>query len=317
MITLNRSGQSSTAPIAKRLAKRFAKRIAMGLGLAMGLAMALAALLTPVLAQTQDRTAALNVTQLGPFEHHNVPGGIAIIPLGIKADAAMPIVTWNKKPIATLASADAWFAILGVPLSTEPGTHTINISTEPENFTLAFDVMDASYEEQRITLKSDRKVNPAPLDMERINREKVRLGKVKRTRTQTLNAFNFIWPVKGPISSTFGLRRFFNNQPRRPHGGIDIAMPTGTPIVAPADGTVIDTGEYFFNGNSVFIEHGLGVQTFYAHMDSISVEINDVVKQGDVIGTVGETGRVTGAHLHWSLGLNGTWVDPTLVLAND
>jgi len=274
-------------------------------------------LIAPGMAQAEDRVATLNVAQLGPFEHHNVPGGIVIIPLGINASETQPSALWNDRPIATLASADGWFAVLGVPLNTEAGTHNLNVAAQNENFKLAFDVDNASYEEQRITLKSNKKVNPAPLDMKRINRESARLGKVKRMRTETLNAYDFIWPVEGPISSTFGLRRFFNDQPRRPHGGIDIAMPTGTSIVAPADGTVIDTGEYFFNGNSVFIEHGLGVQTFYAHMNSISVEIGDAVKQGDVIGTVGETGRVTGAHLHWSLGLNGTWVDPTLVLPND
>lgn len=267
--------------------------------------------------KAQDQVANLNVAQLGPFEHHNVPGGIVIIPLGIKTDDAEPQVQWNEKPIATLASDVEWFAILGVPLNTKPGTHHINIRTNNNTYRMAFDVMGTRYEEQRITLKNNSKVTPAPLDMERINRESARLGKVKRTRTNNLNAFDFIWPVEGPISSTFGLRRFFNDQPRKPHGGIDIAMPTGTAIIAPANGTVIDTGEYFFNGNSVFIEHGLGVQTFYAHMNSISVSIGDQVKQGDKIGTVGETGRVTGAHLHWSLGLNGTWVDPTLVLAND
>ncbi len=273
--------------------------------------------ITPWHAQAQDPIAKLDVAQLGPFEHHNVPGGIVIIPLGINANELEPSVEWNERAIATLASAEEWFAILGVPLNTEAGTHYINIRTGDKLRRLGFEVIDTSYEEQRITLKNNSKVNPAPLDMKRINAESARLGKVKRMRTKTLNAYEFIWPVEGPISSTFGLRRFFNDQPRRPHGGIDIAMPTGTPIVAPADGTIIDTGEYFFNGNSVFIEHGLGVQTFYAHMHSISVSIGDEVKQGDEIGTVGETGRVTGAHLHWSLGLNGTWVDPTLVLADD
>jgi len=283
----------------------------------LAVALLVALLLAPTLATAEDRLATLNVGQLGPFEHHNVPGGIVIIPLNISASEPQPTAVWNEKPIAVLASTNEWFAVLGVPLNTEAGKHKLNVSAQNESFTVTFDVINASYEEQRITLKSDKKVNPAPLDMKRINRESARLGAVKRMRTETLNAYDFIWPVEGPISSTFGLRRFFNDQPRRPHGGIDIAMPTGTPIAAPADGTVIDTGEYFFNGNSVFIEHGLGVQTFYAHMNSISVEIGDAVKQGDIIGTVGETGRVTGAHLHWSLGLNGTWVDPTLVLPND
>lgn len=282
-----------------------------------GMALGIASAQAQTSPQGEDRNAELTLSELGPFEHHNVPGGIVIIPLGIDTANTQPRVVWDDKPIATLASRTTWVAVLGVPLNTKPGTHHVTVDDGKESYRLAFDVIATRYEEQRITLKNNSKVNPAPLDRKRINRESARLGKVKRIRTDSLNAIDFIWPVEGPISSTFGLRRFFNDQPRRPHGGIDIAMPTGTAIIAPADGTIIDTGEYFFNGNSVFIEHGLGVQTFYAHMDSISVEIGDEVKQGDAIGTVGETGRVTGAHLHWSLGLNGTWVNPMLVLPND
>ena len=254
---------------------------------------------------------------IGPFEHHNVPGGIAIVPTGISAEVQEPSVLWSKRRVASLIDDDEWMAVVGIPLGTDPGTQTIEITSGGKTRSVAFTVIAASYDEQRITIKDKRKVNPAPLDMERINKESARLKEVKRIRSERFVATNFQWPVEGPISSTFGLRRFFNDQPRRPHGGIDIAMPTGTPILAPADGVIVDTGEYFFNGNSVFIEHGLGVQTFYAHMDTIEVSIGDEVKQGERIGTVGKTGRVTGAHLHWSLGLNGTWVDPTLVLAND
>ena len=129
-------------------------------------------------------------------------------------------------------------------------------------------------------------------------------------------ANSFKWPLAGVMSSPFGLKRFYNDQARRPHGGIDIAAPEGTPIIAPADGWVVDTGDYFFNGNSVFIEHGLGLQTFYAHLSKIHVKLGDKVEPGDLIGEVGATGRVTGPHLHWSVGLNGTWIDPNLVLAN-
>jgi len=267
-------------------------------------------------AQSNDKTPDdhIRYKQLGPFEHNNVPGGIVIVPTGISVNVDAPEITWNNRTIATLAAAGEWSAVVGVPLNTKPGSHALSVKAKSQSFEISFAVKATNYAEQRIVLKDNSKVTPAPLDLERIKIENKRLGKVKRMRSARLLADEFIWPVEGPISSTFGLRRFFNDKPRRPHGGIDIAVPTGTPIVAPANGVVIDTGEYFFNGNSVFIEHGLGVQTFYAHMDSIAVSIGDPVRQGDVIGTVGETGRVTGAHLHWSLGLNGTWVDPNLVL---
>ena len=250
----------------------------------------------------------------GPFERSPVPGGIAVIDLG-PAQGEAPWAAWQERLVAVLEEEGRWKAVVGIGLDTEPGPQTLAITwPEGRNDSAVFTVVDKRYEEQRITISDDRKVNPAPLDMERIRRENVRLATVKRVRSDELLATTFDWPVSGPVSSPFGLRRFFNDQPRRPHGGIDIAVPTGTPIRAPADGQVIETGDYFFNGNCVFIEHGLGLQTFYAHMSRIDVAPGDRVARGEVIGAVGATGRVTGPHLHWSVGLNRSWIDPTLLL---
>ena len=191
------------------------------------------------------------------------------------------------------------------------------LDNNAEQREVVFTVDNHIYAEQRLTIANKRKVNPSPEDMERIAAESERLKVVKNSRVDRLMTDNFIWPVAGPVSSPFGLRRFFNEQPRRPHGGIDIAAPEGTPIVAAADGVVLEAGDYFFNGNSVFIEHGLGLQTFYAHLSTIDVAAGERVSQGQVIGTVGATGRVTGPHLHWSVGLNATWIDPLLVMDTD
>lgn len=251
------------------------------------------------------------------FEHDPVPGGIAIVALGL-SEQPMPVVQFNGRSLAIIDDGEQWQALVGIALGTKPGTYPLAVQQAgTQTRTLSYVVEAREYPEQRLVIKNKRKVNPAPLDMERITRENVRLKVVKSTRSDAPLASTFQWPVSGPISSPFGLRRFFNDQPRRPHGGIDIAAPEGTDILAPAGGIVLETGDYFFNGNCVFIDHGLGLQTFYAHMSRIDVQPGDSVAAGEVIGAVGETGRVTGPHLHWSVGLNGTWVNPLLLLDTD
>ena len=262
-------------------------------------------------------TAAESVSAQNFIESSQRPGGIAIVDVGVAGDS-LPNAEWNDRPVAVIRKDDRALAIIGLPLSLEPGEQSVMVldnTEEPRQ--VSFSVDNHAYAEQRLTIANKRKVNPAPMDMERINAESARLKLVKNSRADRLMTDNFIWPVAGPVSSPFGLRRFFNDQPRRPHGGIDIAAPEGTPIVAAADGVVLDAGDYFFNGNSVFIEHGLGLQTFYAHMSRIDVTEGERVSQGQVIGAVGATGRVTGPHLHWSVGLNATWIDPLLVMDSD
>lgn len=272
------------------------------------------AILTGALLCLSTGIAKADDQKVAFFENDPVPGGIAIVSLNIPDSHKAPSVKLGSREVAVVAGHGHWHAVVGIALSTEPGKHTLSLNTGDGKSTIEFKVNKFKYEEQRIVIKDKRKVNPAPLDMKRINKENKRIREVKAYRYKKLLADKFQLPLEGILTSPFGLRRFFNDQPRRPHGGIDIAANTGTPIYAPATGLVVDTGDYFFNGNTLFLEHGLGLQTFYAHMDKIHVKAGDKVEAGDLIGEIGATGRVTGPHLHWSVGLNGTWVNPWLVL---
>ena len=243
-----------------------------------------------------------------------VPGGIALVEL--PASDTPPSVTFNGKPVMVLPNESNYIAVVGLPLSTAPGTQTLQVkNASGTNFTQQFTVTDKTYESQHITIKNKRMVNPEKRDMERIGREQRRIKKALASWNDDIPESLFLsLPVEGPVSSPFGLRRFFNEQARKPHSGLDLAAPEGTPIKAPASGRVIDKGDYFFNGNTVFIEHGQGLVTMYCHMSRIDVEPGQHVTRGEIIGAVGKTGRVTGAHLHWGVSLNDARVDPMLLL---
>jgi murein DD-endopeptidase MepM/ murein hydrolase activator NlpD len=245
----------------------------------------------------------------------NVPGGIALVPVETPEGVA-PEVMFDDARVAVVEDGDAWMAVVGIPLSAETGKQWLDIRwPSGERARQSFTVRPKDYETQYITLKDERKVEPLPEDLERISREQAITQKVLSTWNEQTPDFTFTYPVDGPISSVYGLRRFFNNQPRSPHSGLDIAVIKGTPIRAPADAAVLHTGDFFFSGNVVYLGHGQGLITVYAHMDQIEVDPGETVKQGEVIGRVGATGRVTGPHLHWGVYLNGTPVDPDLFVA--
>lgn len=235
-----------------------------------------------------------------------VPGGVAVIPI-----AQGETATYNNRPVMVIANQETSFAIVGIPLSGKPGAHKIKTPTRVYKFT----VVAKEYETQYLTIANKRQVNPFAEDLVRIRRERAEMDDAfTRFDREIPLAFNFSRPVAGPVSSPFGLRRILNDQPRNPHSGLDIAADEGEPVVAPATGKVVATGNYFFNGNTVLLDHGQGLISMYCHLSRIDVEQGDLVRQNDIIGAVGQTGRVTGPHLHWSVSLNDARVDPNLFL---
>lgn len=242
-----------------------------------------------------------------------VPGGVAILDVPGEPDRA-PVVTFDGNRVMVLPGPNGWRAIVGIALAREPGAASIEIRSGKVTLTQGFTVAGKAYATQRLKV-APRHVDLSPADAARVEREQPHIRATLATFSEAAPVtMNFAPPVRGPRSSSFGLRRVFNNQPRNPHSGMDIAAPVGTPIYAPAPGKVIDTGDYFFNGNSVFVDHGQGLVTLYCHLSKIDVEAGTEVKTGDKLGEVGATGRVTGPHLHWGVALNRVFVDPALFL---
>ena len=244
-------------------------------------------------------------------DHAPWPGGIAVIDVG-PAEAPRPIVEFDDRRVLVTRNGDRWLAAVGIPLDAATGEASIRVNTARD---ISFEVREHAYREQRLTVKNKKYVSPDEAQLERIGRErKIIDSALTAWRDIEVDGLALASPVDGPRSSSFGLRRFFNDQPRAPHKGMDIAASEGTVIAAPDGGVVSATGDYYFNGKTVIIDHGQGFVTMYCHLSEISVDEGQQLQAGQPIGAVGATGRVTGPHLHFGTYLNGTAVDPALLL---
>ena len=239
------------------------------------------------------------------------PGGIAFIDLG-PAEGPALTAEFDGRRALVMEHDGRWRAVVGVPLDKSVGPATVTLS---DGATLSFDIAEHAYEEQRLKVAKSF-VSLSDDVLARVGRErKIIDAALTNWRENDIDSVSLVAPVDGRRSSSFGLRRFFNDEPRSPHKGMDIAAPEGTSILAPRGGVVTATGDYYFNGNTVFIDHGQGFVTMYCHLSEIGVEDGQAVTAGEAIGKVGATGRVTGPHLHFGTYLNGTAVDPALLLA--
>lgn len=236
-----------------------------------------------------------------------VPGGVVAVPLPEHAVN----VHFEGRP----AVVHRDHALIGLPLETSPGQHNVDISTRTGSFKVSFRVEPKEFPVQRLTIANDRMVNPKSEDLARIGKETAKMRAAYALASPGQGDLHpFLLPVEGELSSPFGRRRILNGQPRSPHQGLDIAANTGTPMIAPAAGVVVVTGNFFFNGNTVMIDHGSGLVTMYCHLHEVHVEEGDSLARGEAFGSVGATGRATGPHLHWTVSMHGAKVDPLALI---
>ena len=236
-------------------------------------------------------------------------GGVAALPL-----PADPVSVEYEGDEALVLSGHA---LIGIGADAEPGKREVLVRTASgAQQTIGFAVVDREFPEERLTIANRRHVNPEPADLERYARERrIQLAAYALRTAPRDELLPFASPLEGRISSEFGYRRILNGQPRARHSGLDIAANTGTPVVVPAPGTVAVTGDFFFNGKTVQIDHGGGLVTMYCHLSRVDVDEGDEVRRGQLLGAVGATGRVTGPHLHWTVSLRGVRVDPQSAVA--
>ncbi|MDE0453317.1 MAG: peptidoglycan DD-metalloendopeptidase family protein [Gammaproteobacteria bacterium] len=238
---------------------------------------------------------------------YGVPGGVVAVPL---AETAVEARFDGRHAVVHRD-----YALIGIPLGTAPGQHSVDITTRTGSLKVSFDVEPKEFPVQRLTIANDRLVNPKSEDLVRIGRETARMRAAYALASPTMGDLHpFLLPVDGELSSPFGRKRILNGQPRSPHQGLDIAANTGTPMIAPAAGLVVVTGDFFFNGNTVMIDHGSGLVTMYCHLHEVHVREGDSLARGEAFGSVGATGRATGPHLHWTVSMHGTKVDPLALI---
>ena len=246
------------------------------------------------------------------------PGELVVLTMTAPAGAGHVRIEAFGHDVATFAADDrSWQALVGIDLDVKPGTYPVAIAADSGKLRTTYDlvVKPHRFPTRRLTV-DESFVNPPPSERERIEREaKLLEGVWRAPAAERLWTDPFVRPVAEAANSRFGTRSVFNGVARNPHGGADFLSPSGTPIHAPNAGRVALARNLYFSGNTIVIDHGLGLFSMLAHLSAMDVREGDRVSAGEIVGRVGATGRVTGPHLHWAVRASGARVDPLGVLA--
>lgn len=255
------------------------------------------------------------------FDVAAYPGSVVRLTITCRCDAERVVATVFKRELPLSRTADSWQGFIGIDLDTRPGTYTVGVSVEPRDkpamiaATHALVIKPKRFPVRRLSV-APQFVDPPPNEIERIQRESALLQTIF-AGVSTVKQWN--GAVQAPLavspSGNFGSRSVFNGQSRSPHAGIDFGARIGTPIESPAAGVVVLAEPLYFTGNTVVIDHGLGLYSLLAHLSAFKVMKGERVTRGDVVGLSGDTGRVTAPHLHWTVRLNGARVDPLSLIA--
>jgi murein DD-endopeptidase MepM/ murein hydrolase activator NlpD len=231
-------------------------------------------------------------------------------------------VVWDMKKVPLFLEEHTWRTILGVDLDTKPGEHNADVlftmnDGRVDKRQAVIQVVAKKYPTTQLKV-ADKYVELSKTDLARANRESRETEAIYAKMTpEMLWMTPFSVPIDGETGTNFGHRRVFNGEPRAPHAGADLRAKTGTPIHATNRGRVVLAKNLFFTGNTVILDHGLGIYSLYAHLSRIDVKVGDIISNGEQLGLSGATGRVTGPHLHWGMRVQGARVDPfTLVNLN-
>jgi len=248
------------------------------------------------------------------------PGSVVRLDISCRCDTDRAAATVFKHEIPLSRTDTGWQGLIGIDLDTKPGSYPIAVRIDERGkpartapHILA--IKPKQFPVRRLSVASQF-VDPPASEIDRIKRDSALLQSIFETVSTPKH-----WrgPFQAPLSETpssnFGSRSIFNGQARSPHAGIDFGARIGTPIESPAAGVVVLAEPLYFTGNTVVIDHGLGLYSLLAHLSELKVTKDDRVSLGDVGGLVGDTGRVTAAHLHWTVRLNGARVDPLALIA--